>query len=105
MLAQGNSVTGLGEQFFGVRRRIGSAGLDRGHAASQVEGKGPNGDLQSFLQQNATDWKSLTVVSVPMILPPIIIVAFLTDAGRRSDGIDCSRWSTSISIASVLPST
>ncbi|QVG65586.1 hypothetical protein JG551_003023 [Curtobacterium flaccumfaciens pv. flaccumfaciens] len=61
--------------------------------------------MQSFLQQNATDWKSLTVVSVPMILPPIIIVAFLTDAGRRSDGIDCSRWSTSISIASVLPST
>lgn len=33
--------------------------------------------LQSFFQQNATDWGSVMAVSVLMMLPPIIIFAFL----------------------------
>lgn len=33
--------------------------------------------LQSFFQQNSTDWESVMAVSVLMMLPPIVIFAFL----------------------------
>lgn len=33
--------------------------------------------LQSFFQQNSTDWESVMAVSVLMMIPPIVIFAFL----------------------------
>ena len=33
--------------------------------------------LQSFFQQNATDWGSVMAVAVVMMIPPVIVFAFL----------------------------